>query len=141
MKAVRNISTGVVSYLFDDNKLVTLTKAGLTTPILAIDVRPDTHEVVECSMPTVPFFGGMLSLTESGEWSIIHKNFYDNLFAEKTREKRNTLLAETDWVVVFHTERGTNIPLEWETYRQDLRDITGHVNFPYLKEGDWPVKP
>jgi hypothetical protein len=29
----------------------------------------------------------------------------------------------------------------WGTYRQALRDITGHVNFPYLTEADWPVKP
>lgn len=57
------------------------------------------------------------------------------------RQKRSDLLAETDWVVVFHTEKGTNIPLEWATYRQALRDITVHVNFPYLQEADWPAKP
>jgi hypothetical protein len=26
-------------------------------------------------------------------------------------------------------------------YRQALRDITDHVNFPYLADEDWPVKP
>lgn len=57
------------------------------------------------------------------------------------RAHRDRLLAETDWVVVMHTEKGTNIPLEWETYRQALRDITSHVNFPYLAEEDWPTKP
>lgn len=57
------------------------------------------------------------------------------------RSKRDNLLAQTDWVVVMHTEKGTNIPMEWEIYRQALRDITNHVNFPYLAEDDWPVKP
>lgn len=66
----------------------------------------------------------------------------------KQRKRRDELLAETDWVVIFHTEKGTNIPLEWEVYRQALRDITAHPNWPDLQEsdingqgGDWPVKP
>jgi hypothetical protein len=29
----------------------------------------------------------------------------------------------------------------WVDYRQALRDITNHVNFPYLADEDWPVKP
>lgn len=61
--------------------------------------------------------------------------------ASAIRQLRNQRLKETDWVVVYHTERGTNIPLEWEQYRQDLRNITDHVNFPRLTEEDWPVKP
>ena len=69
----------------------------------------------------------------------------ENLPLDKTsdniRAKRDRLLKETDWVVVMHTEKGTNIPAEWELYRQALRDITNHVNFPYLAEEDWPVKP
>lgn len=57
------------------------------------------------------------------------------------RSQRDRLLSETDWVVVMHTEKGTNIPLEWETYRQALRDITTHANWPYLSEADWPTAP
>ena len=26
-------------------------------------------------------------------------------------------------------------------YRQALRDITGHDNWPNLSDSDWPVKP
>jgi hypothetical protein len=61
--------------------------------------------------------------------------------AASVRTQRDSLLAECDWVVVMHTEKGTNIPLEWEIYRQALRDLTTHANFPYLEEADWPVKP
>jgi hypothetical protein len=57
------------------------------------------------------------------------------------RRHRDQLLQDSDWVVVFHTEKGTNIPLEWQVYRQALRDITDHVNFPHLQGTDWPVKP
>ena len=27
------------------------------------------------------------------------------------------------------------------TYRQALRDITTHSNWPHLEEDDWPTKP
>lgn len=61
--------------------------------------------------------------------------------AQAVRNERNKLLAECDWIVIMHTEKGTNIPAAWEAYRQSLRDITSHINFPYLTDADWPVKP
>lgn len=57
------------------------------------------------------------------------------------RSERDRLLRETDWIVIMHTEKGTNIPVEWEVYRQALRDITTHEKFPYLQEEDWPTEP
>ena len=55
------------------------------------------------------------------------------------RLERDRLLQETDWVVIMHTEKGTNIPMDWEVYRQALRDITAQEGFPYSVE--WPIKP
>lgn len=55
------------------------------------------------------------------------------------RSHREALLSASDWIVVFHTEKGTNTPLEWEVYRQALRDITAQEGFPH--EVIWPVKP
>ena len=63
----------------------------------------------------------------------------DATAATSVRAQRDNLLAETDWIVIMHTERGTNIPAEWELYRQALRDITGQAGFPHQVE--WPVKP
>jgi len=54
------------------------------------------------------------------------------------RAHRDRLLSETDWIVIMHTERGTNIPMEWEVYRQALRDITAQEGFPYSVT--WPAK-
>jgi hypothetical protein len=65
----------------------------------------------------------------------------DAKHAAGIRQQRDRLLAETDWIVIMHTEKGGSIPLEWATYRQALRDITDHVNFPHLQEADWPTKP
>lgn len=59
--------------------------------------------------------------------------------AELARAERNRLLAECDWIVIMHTEKGTNIPAAWEIYRQSLRDITAQAGFPHNVQ--WPAKP
>lgn len=55
------------------------------------------------------------------------------------RDERNKLLAECDWLIIMHTEKGTNIPAAWEIYRQNLRDITAQAGFPH--NVTWPEKP
>jgi hypothetical protein len=65
----------------------------------------------------------------------------DAKVAEANRKTRDDLLAATDWVVIMHTEKGTNIPADMEVYRQALRDITSHANWPNLDQADWPTKP
>lgn len=63
----------------------------------------------------------------------------DATAANSVRQQRDRLLAETDWIVIMHTERGTNIPATWEIYRQSLRDITAQAGFPH--NVNWPTKP
>ena len=55
------------------------------------------------------------------------------------RSVRNQKLAETDWVVTMHKEKGTNIPAAWKTYRDALRDITDSATS--LDDVTWPEKP
>ena len=43
------------------------------------------------------------------------------------RAKRNTLLNESDYIVIKAKETGTTIPTAWKTYRQALRDITENL--------------
>lgn len=56
---------------------------------------------------------------------------------EKNRTIRDSLLGETDWWAV--SDR--TMTAEQTAYRQALRDITSHENWPDLLEADWPVKP
>jgi len=53
------------------------------------------------------------------------------------REQRNTLLAETDYFAL------TDVTMDaaMTSYRQALRDITSHANWPNLTDADWPTKP
>jgi len=65
------------------------------------------------------------------------------------REERNRRLAECDWVVTKYAEYGYNIPKEWRTYRQALRDLPSISYRPELtKFGSlkidsvaWPTPP
>jgi len=57
--------------------------------------------------------------------------------AQNMRAERDRLIAETDWTGLSDT----TMSAEMATYRQALRDITDHANFPYLEEADWPTKP
>lgn len=61
--------------------------------------------------------------------------------AKSVRRERNALLADSDWRIIKAQETSTEVPAAWLTYRQALRDITDHANFPWLDDADWPVKP
>ena len=62
---------------------------------------------------------------------------YDANIAEKSRFKRNDLLAQTDYFAL------TDVTMDaaMTSYRQALRDITNHANWPNLNDEDWPTKP
>jgi hypothetical protein len=61
----------------------------------------------------------------------------DANIAAQNRTARNDKLAETD----FWGMSDMTMSAEMTTYRQALRDITTHSNWPNLEEGDWPTKP
>lgn len=55
----------------------------------------------------------------------------------EVRRKRNRELRDTDYLALSDT----TLTPEMAAYRQALRDITSHANFPNLQDEDWPVKP
>ena len=57
------------------------------------------------------------------------------------RHRRDSLLSQSDWVVTKALEEGVAIPSDWKTYRQTLRDLTTHKNFPDLQDNDYPTEP
>lgn len=57
--------------------------------------------------------------------------------ATANREKRDELIAETDYLALSDN----TLTAEMTTYRQALRDITSHANWPNLGDNDWPTKP
>ena len=75
--------------------------------------------------------------TTKAEHEAAYQATLDAKAAEAVRAKRDTLLAATDYLAL------TDNTLDdiTSTYRQALRDITTHANFPHLAEEDWPTKP
>ena len=53
------------------------------------------------------------------------------------RSTRNTLLSETDWTAMADVTMADDM----KTYRQALRDLPTHKNWPNLEDADWPTKP
>lgn len=110
-----------------------------TYPVTVED-QPDfnalTQNIEQNSNPTL----------ENGEWTIGWtvtdktadeiQDLEDNM-ASSNRLTRDEKLAETD----FYALSDVTMSAEMTTYRQALRDITSHANWPNLATEDWPVKP
>lgn len=102
----------------------------------APQVDPATHKAIRSDTPVKVGDKWVL------QWSIVEKTdeekqTYRDAAASRTRAKRDAKLAETDYLALVDN----TLTNEMATYRQALRDITDHENFPYLAEEDWPVKP
>ena len=81
---------------------------------------------------------------EEAEWDAFEAEIATQFTEEKetnTRQARNNLLNDSDWTVLPDSPLTTEQKTTWETYRQALRDITAHADFPYLTDADWPTKP
>ena len=77
--------------------------------------------------------------TTAAEQEAAYKAKKDAEFATSARSQRDTLLKETDWVVIKSLENAQSIPSDWATYRQALRDIPQQSGFPISIT--WPAKP
>ena len=65
----------------------------------------------------------------------------DEIVAAKNRHERDNLLLFTDWVIIKAQELNESVAADMLTYRQALRDVTSHANWPHLNDADWPTKP
>lgn len=77
-------------------------------------------------------------ITTKAEHEAAYQAKLDADAAAAVRSKRDGLLAETD----FYALSDVTMTDAMTTYRQALRDITAHSNFPHnLTDDDWPTKP
>jgi hypothetical protein len=95
-----------------------------------------TQKIAMASTPTLS--GGSWSIG----WTVESKTAdevqaHDDAASGANRKKRNQLLADTD----YHGLSDATMSAEMTSYRQALRDITNHANWPNLSDDDWPTKP
>jgi len=112
----------------------------------------DVYPVVHQDQPTYdPKTQRMANSAEpsliNGEWTITCSivslsseeiSTANEILASSKRKKRDQELAETDWWALPDSLTMTS---EQTAYRQALRDITSHANWPELNDSDWPTKP
>lgn len=63
----------------------------------------------------------------------------DDNAANMNRGMRGSLLEETDWTQL--ADVSSSVKSQYAAYRQALRDLPNHENWPQLTVDDWPVKP
>ena len=73
--------------------------------------------------------GEPVFIVETEDWDFIN------------RDKRNHELSRSDWMQMPDSPLSDSKKAEWATYRQALRDITSHSNWPNLEDADWPTPP
>ena len=102
----------------------------------APDYDPLTHRLQHSSVPSLI----------DGEWKLTKTvvaltaeelQAKADAKAVEMRADRDGRLAETDW----WASTDLTMSAEQTQYRQALRDITSHSNWPNLNEEDWPTKP
>ena len=97
----------------DDSKDVTE-----ITPTLSGSVYIQTYSVTDADTETI-------NKRKEIKWSEI-------------RSTRNTLLTESDWTQFQDSPITGSVLIDWQTYRQSLRDVTNQSD-PY--NISWPNKP
>jgi hypothetical protein len=75
--------------------------------------------------------------TTKAEHEAAYQATLDANTATANRATRDAKLAETD----FYALSDVTMSSEMTTYRQALRDLPDHSNWPNLEEDDWPTKP
>jgi hypothetical protein len=75
--------------------------------------------------------------TTKAEHEAAYQADLDAKAAASARTQRNAKLSDTDWTGLTDV----TMTAEMAAYRQALRDITDHANFPSLQDTDWPEAP
>ena len=105
------------------------------TDMPTIDGR--TQKVEQDATPSLVDGAWTIGWTTSSKTAEETQAWDDNI-AASNRAQRDSLLTQSDWTQV------ADAPVDataWSTYRQALRDLPSHANWPNLNDGDWPVKP
>jgi len=95
-----------------------------------------TGDVYQCPNLTVAVSDVVQTFEITGEIGNLYRDGKVSLNPEQMREKRNKLLADSDWTQVVDS------PVDkaaWATYRQALRDLTSSPDFPW--DTVWPTQP
>lgn len=91
---------------------------------------------------------GMVAVQVESEWELQESEQWMPLVEQSIlqiiRNKRNALLAESDWTQMPDSPLSVEDKALWATYRQSLRDLPEDINLAELsdaEEASFPSKP
>ena len=98
-------------------------------------INERTQNVAQDAAPSLVGGAWTLGWTTSSK-TAEETQAWDDGVASSNRSKRDGLLAATDYFAL------TDVTMDaaMTTYRQALRDITAHEDWPELVDADWPTK-
>jgi len=118
-----------------------LTSPAATTSTYQISVRDGVEQNANGDWVEKYVARDMFADIEGGETKAEQETAYqatlDANLAANHRSNRNVKLAETDWTAMSDVTMADNM----KTYRQALRDLPTHSDWPNLEDNDWPTKP
>ena len=87
----------------------------------------------------INFFDSEIQKPSKEEFEAKLQELIDAQPLKKLREERNKRLSECDWVVIRAVSTNTQVPDEWITYMQTLRDLPANTDDP--ENPMWPTPP
>ena len=118
-----------------------LTSPAATTSAYQISVRDGVEQDSNGNWVEKYVARDMFADIEGGDTKAEQEAAYqatlDANVAASNRSTRDAKLAETD----FYALSDVTMSSAMTTYRQALRDLPTHDNWPNLEDADWPTKP
>jgi len=103
--------------------------------IVDVDVDPLVQTKTYGDYTQTSYENPLLNTVNTWSVQMVASNLPQQKAERNIRERRNSLLAQTDYLALSDNTLST----EMATYRQALRDITNQEGFPY--NVTWPSKP
>ena len=103
--------------------------------IVDVDVDPLVQTKTYGEYTQISYENPLLNTVNTWSVQMVASNLPQQKAERNIRERRNSLIAQTDYLALSDNTLST----EMATYRQALRDITNQEGFPYSVT--WPSKP
>ena len=132
INGIQREMTDAEQKVYDDN----IDKTNIQYAIARINPKAK-FEMTDASVDNINWIDETTPISKSDIDAKISRVDLDNALDE-LREKRNNLLAETDWMA----NSDVTMSDDWKTYRQELRDLpSGLDTVEKVNAKEFPTKP
>jgi hypothetical protein len=84
MYIIRQKSDNLVQYFFDVKPKF---NHYLIKPLMALDIRPETHEIIQTDTEPVVRYGGLWKYNDNGDWIVANQDIYESVLSDAKAKK------------------------------------------------------